>query len=97
MPLGCSAHHVIGLRWGRGLKRRFVRSPPPLLKGYNVGGKSQAPNEESPLTYLTQDDHRPTSARKIIGPLPRPAGEAAGKVHDYRQHWGCRYGGYYQT
>jgi len=31
---------------GRGLKGRDVRSPPPLLKGYNAGSESQGQSED---------------------------------------------------
>ncbi len=47
--------------WGR-----VVKSPPPLLKGYNVGGESQAQSWSS----FQVKPHRPTAAGRLsdVGP-----------------------------
>ena len=51
---------------GRGLKGRVVRSPPPLLKGYNVGGESQAKRLDFVPRQTTQAAQA-AGRRQVIG------------------------------
>lgn len=64
MPLGYSAHHVIGLRLGSRFVGARCKVAPRLLKGYNVDGESQVKR----LDFLKVKPHRPQVRFQHVGP-----------------------------
>ena len=66
MPLGYSAHHVIGLRLGSRFVGARCKVAPRLLKGYKVDGESQVKR----LECLNVKPHRPHVRVQPVGAAP---------------------------